>query len=38
LGVNYSTIQSKIAVGSAGWLGKGYGQGTQVQLGFLPAA
>ncbi len=38
LGVNYSTIQSKIAVGSGGWLGKGFGQGTQVQLGFLPAA
>lgn len=38
LGVNYSVIQSKIAVGSGGFLGKGYGQGTQVQLGFLPAA
>ncbi len=38
LGVNYSTIQSKIAVGSGGFWGKGYGQGTQVQLGFLPAA
>lgn len=38
LGVNYSVIQSKIAVGSASFLGKGYGQGTQVQLGFLPAA
>lgn len=38
LGVNYSTIQSKIAVGSGGWVGKGFGQGTQVQLGFLPAA
>lgn len=36
LGVNYSTIQSKIAIGSAGFLGKGYKQGTQVQLGFLP--
>lgn len=35
LGVNYSSIQSKIAVGSAGFLGKGYGQGTQTQLGFL---
>ena len=38
LGVNYSVIQSKIAIGSAGWFGKGYGQGTQVQLGFLPEA
>ncbi len=36
LGVNYSTIQSKVAVGSGGWFGKGFGQGTQVQLGFLP--
>ncbi len=38
LGVNYSTIQAKIAIGSAGFFGKGFGQGTQVQLGFLPAA
>jgi len=36
LGVNYSTIQSKIAIGSGGFWGKGYNQGTQVQLGFLP--
>ncbi|MBI2035769.1 MAG: rod shape-determining protein RodA [Candidatus Liptonbacteria bacterium] len=36
LGVNFSVIQSKIAIGSAGFFGKGYGQGTQVQLGFLP--
>ena len=36
LGINYSVIQSKIAIGSAGLLGKGFGQGTQVQLGFLP--
>jgi rod shape determining protein RodA len=35
LGVNYSMIQSKIAIGSAGLFGKGYGQGTQTQLGFL---
>jgi len=35
LGTNYSSIQSKIAVGSAGFWGKGYGQGTQTQLGFL---
>lgn len=38
LGVNYSVAQSKIAIGSAGLFGKGFGQGTQVQLGFLPAA
>lgn len=36
LGVNYSVAQSKIAIGSAGFWGKGYGQGSQTQLGFLP--
>ncbi len=35
LGINYSVIQSKIAIGSGGFWGKGYGQGTQTQLGFL---
>ena len=35
LGINYSVIQSKIAIGSAGFWGKGYRQGTQAQLGFL---
>jgi rod shape determining protein RodA len=35
LGVNYSVTQSRIAIGSAGFWGKGYGQGTQAQLGFL---
>jgi rod shape determining protein RodA len=35
LSTNYSVIQSKIAIGSAGFFGKGYGQGTQTQLGFL---
>lgn len=35
LGINYSTNQAKIAIGSAGLLGKGYGQGSQTQLGFL---
>lgn len=38
LGVNYSVIQSKIAIGSAGLFGKGFRQGTQTQLGFLPEA
>jgi rod shape determining protein RodA len=37
-GVNYQVIQSKIAIGSGGFFGKGFGQGTQVQLGFLPEA
>lgn len=38
LDVNYNVIQSKIAIGSAGFFGKGFQQGTQVQLGFLPEA
>lgn len=38
LGVNYNVIQSKIAIGSGGIGGKGWKQGTQVQLGFLPEA
>lgn len=36
LGSGYNIIQSKIAVGSGGFLGKGYLQGTQGQLDFLP--
>lgn len=35
-GTNYNVIQSKIAIGSAGLFGKGFQQGTQVQLKFLP--
>lgn len=35
LGINYSVAQSKIAIGSAGFWGKGYKQGTQTQYGFL---
>lgn len=35
--VGYQTIQSKIAVGSGKFLGKGFRQGSQGQLGFLPA-
>ncbi len=38
LGINYSVIQSKIAIGSAGLFGKGFQQGAQAQLGFLPEA
>ncbi|MBM3790443.1 MAG: rod shape-determining protein RodA [Acidobacteria bacterium] len=33
----YQTIQSKIAVGSGKFLGRGFKQGSQGQLGFLPA-
>jgi rod shape determining protein RodA len=36
LGSGYHIIQSKIAVGSGGFLGKGFMQGTQTQLHFLP--
>lgn len=36
LGSGYHIIQSKIAVGSGGFAGKGYMQGTQSQLRFLP--
>ena len=37
LGAGYQVRQSKIAVGSGQWIGRGYGQGTQSQLRFLPA-
>jgi len=36
LGSGYHIIQSKIAVGSGGFWGKGYVKGTQSQLRFLP--
>ncbi|BCR04370.1 rod shape-determining protein RodA [Desulfuromonas versatilis] len=36
LGAGYHIIQSKIAVGSGGLLGKGFMKGTQSQLSFLP--
>jgi rod shape determining protein RodA len=36
LGAGYHTIQSKIAVGSGQIVGKGYLEGTQVHLQFLP--
>jgi len=36
LGSGYHIIQSKIAVGSGGLFGKGFIQGTQSQLSFLP--
>jgi len=35
-GSGYHILQSKIALGSGGLLGKGYGLGTQSQLNFLP--
>ncbi|MBN2097645.1 MAG: rod shape-determining protein RodA [Candidatus Omnitrophica bacterium] len=36
LGAGYTIIQSKIAIGSGGLLGKGWLSGTQSQLNFLP--
>jgi len=36
LGSGYNIIQSKIAIGSGGMFGKGYLEGTQGQLNFLP--
>ena len=36
LGAGYQIIQSKIAVGSGGFYGKGYLKGTQAYLEFLP--
>lgn len=36
LGAGYHTIQSTIAVGSGGWFGKGWLEGTQTHLDFLP--
>ena len=36
LGAGYNIIQSKIALGSGGWSGRGFMQGTQSRLNFLP--
>jgi rod shape determining protein RodA len=36
LGKGFHIIQSTIAIGSGGILGKGWGQGTQAQLEFIP--
>jgi len=38
LGVNYNVVQSKIAIGSAGFWGRGFNSGIQTKLGFLPEA
>ncbi|MCQ2329809.1 MAG: rod shape-determining protein RodA [Paludibacteraceae bacterium] len=35
-GVGYNTIQSKIAIGSGGLLGKGFMNGTQTRLKYVP--
>ncbi len=36
LGAGYNITQAQIALGSGGWAGKGYMQGTQSRLNFLP--
>jgi rod shape determining protein RodA len=36
LGAGYQIIQSKVAIGSGGLLGKGFLQGSQTKLAFLP--
>lgn len=35
-GVGYNVHQSKIAIGSGGWIGKGFCQGTLTAYGFVP--
>jgi len=35
-GIGYNTNQSKIAIGSGGWTGKGWTQGTQTKGNFVP--
>lgn len=36
LGAGYNVLQSKIAIGSGGWFGKGFMQGSQTQLNYIP--
>lgn len=38
LGTGYNIIQSKIAIGSGKFTGRGFGEGSQSQLNFLPEA
>ena len=35
-GIGYNINQSKIAIGSGGWTGKGFLEGTQTKGGFVP--
>ncbi|MBZ4041616.1 MULTISPECIES: rod shape-determining protein RodA [Flavobacterium] len=35
-GIGYNTNQSEIAIGSGGWTGKGFLEGTQTKGGFVP--
>ncbi len=36
LGAGYNSLQSRVAIGSGGLLGKGYMKGSQTQLNFIP--
>jgi rod shape determining protein RodA len=36
LGAGYNVVQSKIAIGSGGFMGKGFLKGTQTQLNYIP--
>ena len=36
LGMSWNQNQAKIAIGSGGFLGQGFGKGSQTQYGFLP--
>lgn len=36
LGAGYNVLQSKVAIGSGGFLGKGFLHGSQTQLNFIP--
>ena len=35
-GMNWNQTQAKIAIGSGGFIGQGFGKGSQTQYGFLP--
>lgn len=35
-GIDYNVNQSKIAIGSGGFIGKGFMEGTQIRYGFVP--
>ena len=35
-GIGYNVFQSKIAIGSGGWIGKGFLNGTQTKFNFVP--
>ncbi|MEJ2482965.1 MAG: rod shape-determining protein RodA [Gemmatimonadota bacterium] len=35
-GAGWHLIQSRVAIGSGGWLGRGFGEGPQKRLSFLP--